>query len=106
MFGDLGKMMKLVAQLKVKLPEMKAKLESTEYTAEAGGGLVVATVNGRYQLTDLKIKAEAAVDAAALPGLVKSAITAAQEQAADAAAAAMKELTGGVHIPGLGDMLG
>ena len=40
-----------------------------------------------------------------LADLVKAAIASAQQKAADAATEAMKELTGGMDLPGLSDML-
>ena len=109
MFGDLGKMMKMMGQMKTKLPEMREKMAAAEFTAEAGGGRVAATVNGKMQLLDLKIDpavlAEGDMDAGMLEDLIKAAVAAAQQQAADAMAAAMRELTGGMDIPGLEDMM-
>jgi hypothetical protein len=109
MFGNLGKMMKLASEMKTKLPELQQRLAESEYTAEAGGGAVSATVNGKGQLLDVHIGAAAAageqMDAAALADMVKAAVSAAQERAAAAAREAMAELTGGVEIPGLTDMM-
>jgi DNA-binding YbaB/EbfC family protein len=109
MFGDLGKVMKIMGQMKTKLPEMREKLAVAEFTAQAGGGRVAATVNGRMQLLDLKIDpaalAESNLDAGLLEDLIKAAVAAAQNQATDAMTAAMKELTGGTDIPGLADMM-
>lgn len=109
MFGDLGKIMKLAGEMKRKMPEMKEKLANTDYAAEAGGGVVKATVNGKLQLVDLKISAELAqddsLDVEILEDLVKAAISSAQAQAAVAAEAAMKELTGGMDLPGLDGLM-
>ncbi len=109
MFGDLGKMLKTAQQMKSKMPEMQAKLASAEYTATAGGA-VIATVNGKLALTDIKIDQAAAADLSGdmeiLADLIKAAVGAAQQQAAQAAAEAMKELTGGIDIPGLDGLLG
>lgn len=107
MFGDIGKLMKLAGEMKRKMPEMQAKLATTEYTATAGGGVVSATVNGKMLLTDLKIApsvlGDGQADAAMLEDMVKAAISCAQGQAATATEAAMKELTGGFELPpGLG----
>lgn len=109
MFGDLGKIMKIAGEMKRKMPEMKERLASTDYSAEVGGGMVKATVNGRLQLTDLKLSEQLLADGdlslEMLEDLVKAAVSAAQAQAAQAAEEAMKELTGGMDIPGLGDMM-
>ena len=110
MFGDLGKMVKMLGQLKTRLPEMQAKLESSRYTAEAGGGAVSATVNGKLGLIDIKISPEVPaeqMEAELLEDLVKAAVSAAQAEAAQAAKKALSELTGGMELPpGLDQMLG
>ena len=60
MFGDIGKMLKMVGEMKRKMPEMQAKLAASTYTAEAGGGAVAATVNGKVCLTlDLRMYLDA-----------------------------------------------
>ena len=107
MFGDIGKMLKMVGEMKRRMPEMQAQLAASEYTAEAGGGAVKATVNGKLALVGLAIQPSALSDAlndpAVIADMVKAAVAAAQTQAADAAALAMKELTGGMELPpGLG----
>lgn len=107
MFGDIGKIMKLAGEMKQKMPAMKDKLANTEYTAQAGG-VVTATVNGRMQIVDITFDEQLGQGPADLPmleDLVKAAVSAAQQQAALAAEQAMKELTGGMDIPGLSDGL-
>jgi DNA-binding YbaB/EbfC family protein len=103
MFGDLGKIMKIAGEMKRKMPEMQEKLAATQFTAEAGGSAVRATVNGKLQLVDLRIEPGVLKDsdAAMVEDLVKAAIASAQSQAAQAAADAMKELTGGMGLPGM-----
>jgi DNA-binding YbaB/EbfC family protein len=110
MFGNIGKMMKLAGELKTKLPEMQAKLAASTYSAQAGGGVVEAVVNGKLTLVDLRIEPSALSDpdmtAETLADIVRAAVAAAQESAVKAAAEAMAELTGGVNIPGLSGMMG
>jgi hypothetical protein len=106
MFGDignLGKMMKIAGELKRRMPEMQAKLAASEFSADAGGGVVRATVNGKLLIRDIRIDpallADASMDAGMLEDLIKAAVAAAQEQATAAAAEALKEITGGVELP-------
>jgi len=105
MFGDIGKIMKLAGEMKRKMPEMKEKLAASQYTAEVGGGMVSATVNGKMQLSDLKLSQQLLGDGDLsldmLEDMVKAAVSAAQAQAAEAGEAAMKEMTGGMNLPGL-----
>ena len=107
MFGDLTKIMSIVGELKTKLPEMKAKLAESRYAADAGGGFVEAVVNGKLAIVDLKIDPEVLGkgDAIELADLIRAAVAAAQEKANIAAAEAMKELTGGMDLPGLEALL-
>lgn len=110
MFGEMGKIMKMASQMKTKLPEMQEKLAASEFTADAGGGAVRATVNGKLALVDLQIDPRAltddSVDAEMLSDLVKAAVTAAQRQAVEKTAEAMRELTGGMELPGLDGLIG
>lgn len=107
MLGDIGKLMALAGKIKTELPAMREKLAASEFSAQAGGGAVSATVNGKMQLIDLRIDAEALADGnvETLQDVVKAAVASAQSQAAEAAAAALKELTGGMDIPGLEGIL-
>ncbi len=107
MFGDIGKLMALAGKIKTELPALREKLASTEFSAQAGGGAVSATVNGKMQLLDLRIGPDALADGDSemLADLIKAAVSAAQVEAAAAAAAAMKELTGGMEIPGMEGIL-
>jgi len=106
MFGDignLGKLMKLAGEMKRRMPEMQAKLAASEFSADAGGGVVTATVSGKLLIRDVKIDpkllADAALDAGILEDLIKAAVAAAQEKASTAAAEALKEITGGMELP-------
>jgi DNA-binding YbaB/EbfC family protein len=109
MFGDMGKIMKIAGQMKAKMPEIQQKIAAGEFTASSGGGAVSATVNGKLAMVDLKIDervlSDSEMDGEMLADLIKAAISAAQQQAAGATADAMKELTGGLDIPGLNDMI-
>jgi hypothetical protein len=109
MFGDIGKIMKMAGEMKSRMPELQKKLAETEYSADAGGGAVHATVNGKLALVDLRVDpdvlADGQMDAEMLSDLVKAAVAAAQEKASEAATEAMRELTGGMDLPGLGGMM-
>lgn len=103
MFGDIGKLMQLAGRIKTELPKVREELAAAEHVAAAGGGTVRATVNGKMELVDVKIDPAVLDDADAemLGDLIKAAVAAAQRKAAEAAAKAMKELTGGMDLPGM-----
>lgn len=110
MFGNLGKIMKLMGKLKTELPAMQEKLATSEYVASTGNGAVTATVNGKMALTDLRIDRdllpEAELDTALIEDLVKAAVATAQAEAAEAAKQAMLDLTEGADLPpGMEDLI-
>ena len=109
MFGDLGKMMKAASQMKRKLPEMQEKLENSEFTASAGEGAVTVTVNGKGRMRDVELDEDLLQDGKleveTLEDLIVAAVSAAQEKAAEATVEAMRDLTGGMPLPGLEGML-
>ncbi len=107
MFGDIGKMMKIARDVKTRMPAMREELDGKEFTVTVGGGVVTAVVNGKMQLVKVAIDPEvAADDVAMLEDLIVAAVSAAQSQAARAAAEMMQELTGGMDLPGLDGLLG
>lgn len=108
MFGDLGKVMKMARDMKQKMPEMRRQLDARQFVAQGGGGAVSATVNGKLQLVDLDISKEVlmAGDADSLADAIKTAVSAAQAEAVEAAAEMMQELTGGIDMAGMDGLLG
>lgn len=100
-FGGMGDMQKLLKQAQ-KMQEDAAKLqedlENMRITANAGGGMVSATVNGHGHLVEVKIN-PVVVDPEDVEMLEDLIITAAKEAAAKAQAdqqARMEEITGGL----------
>src|SRR5690349_10161907 len=52
---NLGDLMSQAKQMREKMDAMQAELSKKTVTADAGGGMVQATVNGRMELVKLKI---------------------------------------------------
>ncbi|MBX3394164.1 MAG: YbaB/EbfC family nucleoid-associated protein [Phycisphaerae bacterium] len=106
--GEIGGMMKQVAQMKAKMQEMQEQAVNLRFDAESGAGMVKATVNGRMELVAVKISPDAVAggDLEMLEDLVKASVAAAQKKAAEGMRAEMQKLTGGMNLPGLDAMLG
>jgi len=109
MFGDIGKVLKMAGQLKTKLPEVRQRIQNSQFTGQSAGGRVRAVVNGKLGLEALEIQpellaelsADGSLDVSLLGDLLKVAISDGQQQAADAMQQAMMELTGGMKLPGM-----
>lgn len=104
--GNLTGLMKSAKEFQGNFAKLQAELADRRYDAEAGGGMVRATVDGRGQLVNVKIEPDAAKDVELLEDLVKGAVCAAMAKSQAAMKDEMAKLTGGMNLPGLGDLLG
>ena len=82
---------------------MQEELETREFSAAAGGGMVTATVTGKYKLVGLEIDPEAVDpdDVEMLQDMIIAAVGEAMRKAEETAEAEMSKITGGLNIPGL-----
>jgi nucleoid-associated protein EbfC len=96
-------MMKQAQKLQAKMMEMQAELGNRTVSAQAGGGMVEAVVNGRQELVSLRIDPEVVApdDVEMLQDLIQAAVNEALNRAREMMAAEMSKLTGGMNIPGL-----
>ena len=94
-------MIKQAQKMQQDMQRMQAELEQKEYTAQAGGGVVSATVTGRHELKSVTIVPEAVDpdDVEMLQDLVVAAVNEAMRAASADAASAMGQLTGGLNLP-------
>lgn len=100
---NLAQMMKQAQKLQSRMMEVQAELGNRMVTAQAGGGMVEATANGRQELVSLRIDPEVVVpdDVDMLQDLILAAVNEALNRAREMMAQEMSKLTGGMQIPGL-----
>ncbi len=93
MFGnlDLNEMMK-------KLQESMAEQNNKTYTAKSGGGLVEATVNGQFEVIDLKIDDSLLEDKDSLQILIMSAVNDAIKMAVEDKKQEALNMFGGLNL--------
>ncbi len=104
--GNFADLIKQASQMKENMASWQEELAKKTFEAEAGAGMVRATVNGKSELVDIRIEPQATEDVERLEDLIKGAISAAARKAQDAAKAELVKLTGGMNIPWLQEMLG
>ena len=92
--------MKQIQKMQQDMMKMQEELESAEYDAAAGGGVVTARVNGKHELLALEIQPEAVDpdDVEMLQDLVVAAVNEAIRKADAAQNASMSKLTGGLNL--------
>ncbi len=99
--GDLMGMMKDLGGVKKRMEEAQETLEHLTSEGSAGGGMVVATVNGKQELVALKIDPEVVdpEDVDLLEDLVTAAIGQAMREARDLQRQEMQKVLGGIQLP-------
>lgn len=98
-------LMRQAQKMQEELLKAQEELEKANYTAQAGGGVVTATVSGKHELVSMEIKPEAVDpdDVEMLQDLIVAAVNAANKMVETASAESMQKISGGMpNIPGLG----
>ena len=96
--GGLGEMMRKAKEMQAKFQE---ELGKKQITAEAGGGMVQATVSGRMELIKLKIDKTKIDpnDTDMLEDVIVAAVHAAQARAAEVVKGEMNKMAGEMGLP-------
>lgn len=100
-----AELLRQAQEMQANMEQMQAELEEKEYTAEAGGGMVKATVTGKHTISALEISPDliddAKEDPEMLEDLIITAVNQAVKVATDDSESAMSGITGSLNIPGL-----
>ena len=99
--GNLGELMTKARQMQDQMKQMQEELGKKQVTADAGGGMVQATVNGRMELVKLHIDKEKVDlnDTELLEDLIVAAVHGAQSRAAEMMKTEMQKMTGDLGLP-------
>jgi DNA-binding YbaB/EbfC family protein len=99
--GNPLELMKKARELQDKMKQMQEELARRQVSAEAGGGMVSAVVNGRMELVKLRIdKTKIDVnDTEMLEDVITAAVAAAQAKAADMTQVEMQRMATEAGIP-------
>lgn len=95
--------MREIQKVQQRLMKMQEELEATQFTGTAGGGAVMITMSGKFEISDVKIDPEAfsAEDIEELEVMMKAAAKDAFDKVTEAQQKLLSGATGGMKIPGL-----
>jgi DNA-binding YbaB/EbfC family protein len=99
--GNLGELMRKAQEMKGKMAQMQEELAKKQVSADAGGGMVEATVNGRLELLKLRIdktKIDPS-DTEMLEDVIVAAVHAAQTRALEMSQAEMHKMASDMGLP-------
>jgi DNA-binding YbaB/EbfC family protein len=104
--AGLPGMLSKAREMQAKMQEVQARLGELRAEADAGGGMVTATCNGKLELVRLKIDAArlnlgtaTAADLELLEDLIVAAVAAAQQKATSAAREQMAKVAEDIGLP-------
>ncbi len=100
--GNMQQLMRQAQKLQEQMAKTQEDLDSREFTAQAGGGMVTVVVTGKREVKSIDIKPECVdpEDVEMLQDMVLAATNEALRSAEEAREAEMSKLT-----PGMGGML-
>ncbi len=101
--GNIQQLMQQAQRMQQQMAQKQAELAEKTVTAQSGGGMVTATVNGAHELLELSIDPDVIDpdDKEMLEDMVVAAVNQAMQQAEEMAQQELGKLTGGMNIPGL-----
>ena len=96
--GTMPNLMKQAQRMQRQMEESQKELETKEFTAAAGGGAVVAKVNGKREVLSITLSEEVVdpEDIEMLQDLIVAAVNAALRQVDEASSELMGKMTGGL----------
>jgi DNA-binding YbaB/EbfC family protein len=104
----LGDLMKQAQKMQQEMGKIQEESKKKTVEASAGGGMVVATANGALEILSIKIEKDVVNpdDIEMLQDLVLAAVNEALRQAQQMVSDDMGKVTGGMNLPGMGNMFG
>jgi len=99
----MGNLLKQAQEMQARMAKIQEELGQKTVQGSAGGGMVQVTVNGQFNLTEVRIEASVinADEKEMLQDLILAAVNDGMRKARDLVSTEMSKLTGGLKIPGL-----
>ena len=103
---NIGNIMKQAKKMQEKMGRLQQELETRTIEAQAGGGMVKVLVNGKFEVVSLKIEKDVVnpEDIEMLQDLIVAAVNEGVRKSQEMAQSEMAKITGGLSIPGLGNL--
>jgi len=100
---NIQQIMKQAQKVQQKMEEIQENLANENMQASSGGGMVTVVVNGKQEILSINIEKDVvnAEDIGMLQDLVVAAVNEGLKKSQDLVKERMKDVTGGMNIPGM-----
>ena len=101
--GNMNAMLQQAQKMQQDMADLQADLDTREYTATAGGGLIEVTVTGKHEIKLLKINPDAVDpdDVETLEDIIVAAVNEAIKTVDSTNEGEMSKITSGFGMPGM-----
>lgn len=102
MLGDIGKMLSGFGDLRKRAEEMEKELQAAIIEGSSKDDLVTIRINGKMEVLDVRVKDEiASKNAREIENHIRDAVSKATAQARRLTQEKLRDVSGGMSIPGL-----
>ncbi len=104
MIPDVSKLLRQFQKIQGEMKKVQEELAKEEVTGSSGGGMVEVTINGKFEVVDVRIEKKLLKgdDAEMLEDLILAAVNSAMSKVQELIKERLGQITGGLQLPGMG----
>ncbi len=101
--SNMNAMIKQAQKMQADMETLQEELDGREYDVQVGGGAVAVKINGKKQITEIKISEDIVDpdDIESLSDTLVAAVNQAIKKVEETNASEMQKITGDINVPGL-----
>lgn len=104
MIPDVMKLLRQFQKIQGEMKKIQEEIAKEEVTGSSGGGMVEVTINGKFEVVDVRIEKKLLKgdDAQMLEDLILAAVNSAMSKVQELIKERLGQITGGLQLPGMG----
>ena len=104
MIPDVSKLLRQFQKIQGEMKKVQEEMAKEEVTGSSGGGMVEVTINGKFEVVDVRIEKKLLKgdDAEMLEDLILAAVNSAMSKVQELVKERLGQITGGLQLPGMG----
>jgi len=104
MIPDVSKLLRQFQKIQGEMKKVQEEIAKEEVTGSSGGGMVEVTINGKFEVVDIRIEKKLLKgdDAEMLEDLILAAVNSAMSKVQELIKERLGQITGGLQLPGMG----